>query len=64
MSGRREALERAMERQEEQLERDYRAGRLSPEQYAEEQRELAREAQYEARAAMDEDLADLMDDWR
>jgi hypothetical protein len=64
MSRRREALERAYEREEEQLQRDVDQGLLSQAEYNTAARDLQREASREAREAMVEDINDAYDEWR
>lgn len=64
MTGRRDALERHYDREEERLEREMADGRLSPDEYQSAARALQREAQEEARAARDEDFLDVMEEWR
>ena len=64
MSRRRDAIERAFERQEQDLSDQYARGLLTEQEYNTAMRELQREAHYEAREAMDEDIQDVMDDWR
>ena len=64
MSRRRDAVERAFEREEDALSDQYDRGLMTPQEYNAAMRELQREAQYEARAAMEEDMQDVKDDWR
>jgi hypothetical protein len=64
MSRRRDAVERHYEREEERLLRDLREDRITHDEYREAIRELEREARDDLRAAMDEDISDVMDDWR
>lgn len=64
MSRRRDALERYYEREEERLGDDLAAGRISQGEHDEATRDIQREAREEARAALEDDMRDVMDDWR